>query len=113
VVAWALRAPSTPPPVVTIDPALASSHIAHRVALPDGREAWTLLDVNGAEVGSVSAFLRYLHRIERSPNTVRTYAHDLKLFCEFLAGRGLAWDAADLLVDTLQRVRGADLGPML
>jgi integrase/recombinase XerD len=80
-------------PLVTIDPALGSSHIAHRVALPDGREAWTVLDVSGAEVGSVSAFLRYLHRIERSPNTLRAYAHDLKLFCEFLAGRGLAWDA--------------------
>ena len=40
-----------------------------------------------------SGFLRYLHRIERSPNTVRAYAHDLRLFCEFLAGRGLAWDA--------------------
>ncbi|MGO9898747.1 MAG: tyrosine-type recombinase/integrase [Solirubrobacteraceae bacterium] len=72
---------------------MASSHIAHRVALPDGREAWAVLGVDGCEVEPVSAFLRYLHRIERSPNTVRAYAHDLKLFCEFLAGRGLAWDA--------------------
>jgi integrase/recombinase XerD len=72
---------------------LVSSHIAHRVALPDGREAWTVLGVDGGEVGPVSGFLRYLHRIERSPNTVRAYAYDLKLFCEFLAGRGLAWDA--------------------
>ena len=82
--------------LVTIDLALVSSHIAYRVALPDGREAWTVLDVNGAEVGSVSAFLRYLHRMRRSPNTVRAYAHDLKLFCEFLAGRGLAWDAVGI-----------------
>ncbi len=52
-----------------------------------------MLGVDGCEVGPVSAFLRYLHRIERSPNTVRAYAHDLKLFCEFLGGRGLAWDA--------------------
>jgi integrase len=98
-VAWALRARSAPP-LVTIDSALASSHIAHRVALPDGREAWTVLGVDGSEVGPVSGFLRYLHRIERSPNTVRAYAHDLKLFWDFLAGRGLAWDA----------VRVADLG---
>jgi integrase/recombinase XerD len=91
-VAWALRA-LRHRLLVTVSPVLASSHIAHRVALPDGREAWTVLDVNGAEVGSVSVFLRYLHRIERSPNTVRAYAYDLKLFCEFLAGRGLAWDA--------------------
>ena len=52
-----------------------------------------MLGVDGSEIGPVSAFLRYLHRIERSPNTVRAYAHDLKLFWEFLAGRGLAWDA--------------------
>ena len=41
----------------------------------------------------MAGFLRYLHRIERSPNTLRAYAHDLRLFFEFLAGRGLAWDA--------------------
>ncbi len=75
--AWALRAIRHPH--ITIDSALASSHIAHRVALPDGRVAWTVLDVEGGKVGPVSAFLRYLHRIERSPNTVRAYAHDLKL----------------------------------
>ena len=59
-----------------------------------------MLGVDGSEVGPLSGFLRYLHRIERSPNTVRAYAHDLKLFWDFLAGRGLAWDA----------VRVADLG---
>ena len=47
-----------------------------------------MLGVDGGEVGPVSGFLRYLHRIERSPNTVRAYAHDLKLFWDFLAGRG-------------------------
>ena len=89
--AWALRA--RPTPLVTIGSALASWHIAHRVALPDGRGAWTVLGVDGGEVWPVYGFLRYLHRIERSPNTVRAYAHDLKLFWDFLAGRGLAWDA--------------------
>jgi integrase/recombinase XerD len=71
---------------------LAPAHIVHRVVVPDGREAWTVLGRDGSEVGPVSAFLRYLHRIERSPNTVRAYAHDLKLFWDFLAGRVLAWD---------------------
>jgi integrase/recombinase XerD len=90
-VAWTLRVIRHPPRHDRSG--LGSSHIAHRVALPDGREAWTVLDVSGAEVGSVSAFLRYLHRIERSPNTVRAYAHDLMLFWDFLADRALAWDA--------------------
>ena len=61
--------------------------------LPDGREAWTLLSPDGGEVAPAAEFLRYLHRIERSPNTLRAYAHDLKLFWEFLEGRSAAWDA--------------------
>lgn len=72
---------------------MACSYVAQRVVLPDGREAWTVLEAGGGEVGPATAFLRYLHRIERSPNTLRAYAHDLKLFWEFLAGRGVAWDA--------------------
>ncbi len=93
--AWALRA-FRHPLLLTIAPGLPSSHIAHRVALPDGRQAWTVLGADGSEVAVVAEFLRYLHRIERSPNTVRAYAHDLKLFWEFLAGRGLAWDAVSV-----------------
>jgi integrase/recombinase XerD len=90
-VAWALRAPLVT--LVTIGSALVSSHVVHRVALPDRREAWTVLGSDGGELVAVAAFLRYLHRIERSPNTVRAYAYDLKLFWDFLADRALAWDA--------------------
>ena len=53
--------------------------------------------MDGSEVGSAAGFLRYLHRIERSPNTVRAYAHDLKLFWDFLAGRELSWDAVEVV----------------
>jgi integrase/recombinase XerD len=51
-----------------------------------------VLGVDGGEVEPVAGFLRYLHRIERSPNTLRAYAHDLKLFFGFLDSRDLAWD---------------------
>src|SRR4051812_25050146 len=44
----------------------------------------------------VEAYLAWLSRIERSPNTVRAYAQDLKAFCEFLGARGLAWDRVSL-----------------
>jgi site-specific recombinase XerD len=37
------------------------------------------------------AYLAYLTDIERSPNTVRAYAHDLKDYWEFLACRVLDW----------------------
>ncbi len=40
------------------------------------------------------AILAHLAGIERSPNTVRAYAHGLRLWCEFFDRSGLAWDYA-------------------
>ena len=68
-----------------------------------------MLGADGGEVEPVAGFLRYLHRIERSPNTLRAYAHDLRLFFEFLAGRGLAWDA--VAVADLGDFAGGTCGP--
>ena len=42
-------------------------------------------------VEPVERYLAYLTDIERSPNTVKAYAHDLKDWFVFLAGRGLDW----------------------
>ena len=44
----------------------------------------------------VERYLAYLSGIERSPNTVKAYAHDLKDWFEFLAGRGLDWRSVSL-----------------
>ncbi len=38
-----------------------------------------------------SGYLAYLTRIERSPNTVKAYAHDLKGWFVFLGGQDLDW----------------------
>ncbi len=63
-----------------------------RVAMPASRiESWTVLGDDGAPVGPIERFLAYLSDIERSPNTVRAYAHDLKDYWLFLACRGLDW----------------------
>lgn len=53
--------------------------------------------VDGARRGrdpvqSAERFLTYLSDIERSPNTVKAYAHDLKDWLGFLARRHLAVD---------------------
>ncbi len=40
-------------------------------------------------VEPVQRYLAWLSRIERSPNTVRAYAQDLKSFWMFLEARGL------------------------
>ena len=68
-----------------------------RVVMPgSGVESWTVLGDDHVPVEPVERFLAYLVSIERSPNTVKAYAHDLKDWFTFLAGRGLDWAAATL-----------------
>lgn len=63
-----------------------------RVVFPDSsRESWTVLDDEGRPVDPVERYLSYLSDIERSPNTVKAYAHDLKNWFDFLADRSLDW----------------------
>lgn len=49
-----------------------------------------------APVEPIERYLAYLTDIERSPNTVKAYAHDLKDWFTFLADRGLDWRAVRL-----------------
>lgn len=58
---------------------------------PTDRESWTLLSDDGV-VAPVDRFLAHPTAIERSPNTVRAYAHDPRDFFVYLAGIGLDWD---------------------
>lgn len=63
-----------------------------RVVMPgSGVESWTVLGDDDAPVGPVERFLGFLTDVERSPNTVKAYAHDLKDFWVFLACRGVDW----------------------
>jgi site-specific recombinase XerD len=68
-----------------------------RVAMPASRvESWTVLGDDDIPIGPIERYLSYLTDIERSPNTVRAYAHDLKDYWAFLAGRDLDWRKARL-----------------
>ena len=50
-----------------------------RVLMPDsGFESWALLGDDHVPVEPVERFLDYLVSIEKSPNTIKAYAHDLK-----------------------------------
>jgi integrase/recombinase XerD len=72
-----------------------------RVVLPVSRlESWTVLGGDDLPVPVIERYLAYLSDVERSPNTVRAYAHDLKDYFSFLQARGLDW----------QRVRLDDVG---
>lgn len=63
-----------------------------RVALPATRvESWTVLGDDDVPIEPVERYLAYLSDIERSPNTVKAYAYDLKDYWVFLTFRGLDW----------------------
>ena len=65
-----------------------------RVVMPvTGAESWTVIDDEWAEVEPAERYLGHLAGIERSPNTVRAYAHGLRLWFEFLETRRLVWDS--------------------
>jgi integrase/recombinase XerD len=66
--------------------------LVQRVLMPDiGLESWTVLGDDHAPVEPVERWLAHLTAIERSPNTVKAYAHDLKDYFVFLQRRGLDW----------------------
>ncbi|MFG1711148.1 site-specific integrase [Nonomuraea sp. M3C6] len=65
------------------------------VVMPSGVESATLVR-DGVVVEPVDRFLAHLTAIERSPNTVKAYAHDLRDFFAFLESRGLTWSEVSL-----------------
>jgi len=68
-----------------------------RVVMPDRPvESWTVLGDDHVPVEPAERFLAYLASIERSPNTVKAYAHDLKDRFSYLAVHGLEWRSATL-----------------
>jgi integrase/recombinase XerD len=66
--------------------------LVQRVLMPvSSLESWTVLGDEGGPVEPVERYLAYRTDIERSPNTVKAYAHDLKDWFSFLDVRGLDW----------------------
>ena len=65
--------------------------LVQRVLTPDSSlDSWTVLG-EGGPVEPIERYLAYLTDIERSPNTIKAYAHDLKDWFAFLDVRGLEW----------------------
>lgn len=68
-----------------------------RVAMPASPvESWTVVGGDGVPVEPAERYLGYLTAIERSPNTIRAYAFDLKDYWVFLQHRSLDWQAVRL-----------------
>jgi integrase/recombinase XerD len=70
--------------------------VARVISPVSSRESWTVLGDDDRPVESVERYLGYLTGIERSPNTIKAYAHDLKDWFEFLADRETDWRAVGL-----------------
>ena len=68
-----------------------------RLVMPvTGAESWTVLDDEQVIVAAAERFLAHLSAIERSPNTVRAYAHSLALWFEWLGLRDQTWEVAEV-----------------
>jgi hypothetical protein len=63
-----------------------------RVWMPDsGAESWMVFGDDHAPVAPVERWLAHLTVIERSSNTIKGYAHDLKDWFAFLQLHRLDW----------------------
>jgi site-specific recombinase XerD len=77
------------------------------IILETNRQCWMVLDDDYLPIDPISKYLNYLDSLERSPNTLAVYAHNLKLYWEFLKDKQLDWTQIDLenLADFIQGKR--------
>lgn len=68
-----------------------------RVKFPNGDGvSWLVLGDDFLPVPPIQEFLTYLENIERSPHTVRSYAHHLRLYWQYLQEKHLDWTTVGL-----------------
>ena len=60
------------------------------------RPIWIVLGDDYMPIEAIQKYLRYLDSLEKSANTVRVYAHNPKLFWEFLPDKQLDWPEVNL-----------------
>ncbi|MGC5027931.1 tyrosine-type recombinase/integrase [Tsukamurella sp. DT100] len=58
-----------------------------------GQPSWTVVDTTGLPVTEIEQFLHWQRAIDRSANTVRSYARHLSLYYRWLIARVIDWDA--------------------
>lgn len=69
-----------------------SSVKVQRIRLPNSDQfSWSVLSDGYLPVRPIEQFITYLESIERSPNTIRSYAYHLKLYWEFLRDTSRDW----------------------
>ncbi|MEH1916756.1 tyrosine-type recombinase/integrase [Nostoc sp.] len=69
-----------------------------RVRIPNGEKVtWIVLGDDYLPVEPIRQYLAYLENIERSPNTIRSYAHHLSLYWEYLQTYDLDWTQVSVI----------------
>ena len=63
----------------------------------EGKEVWMVLDEDYSPVSPIHDYLRYLENKNYSPNTIRTYAGNLKFYWEFLKENKIEWTKITIL----------------
>lgn len=56
-----------------------------------GQTSWVLIGYDYLLIDPVTDYLQHLCALRKSPNTIKNYAHHLKLFWEFLEAYSLDW----------------------
>lgn len=67
-----------------------------RTRIAASNYSWLVIDDNGLPIAPIQEFVRHLEFTEKSPNTIRAYAHHLKLFWEFLDDERDNWHAISI-----------------
>lgn len=68
-----------------------------RIRLPDSnRSSWLVIGDDYLPIEPIQSYLKYLESLERSPNTIQSYAGHLKLYWEFLQFIHLDWRVVTL-----------------
>jgi integrase/recombinase XerD len=85
------------------------------VASASGARSWTVTGSDALPIPAIDRFLGYLTSINRSPNTVRAYAYDLKSYASYLHERDVAWNTATIehvggYIAHLRRIVSGDAG---
>jgi site-specific recombinase XerD len=69
---------------------------AQRIRFSDGAHSWTVIGHNCLPAIPIQKFIYYLYQLQRSPNTLKSYAHHLAHFWSFVEHYKLSWKLVTL-----------------
>ena len=67
-----------------------------KVLVSPYEECWLVLDNEYKPIKPITEFIKYLRNVDKSPCTIKGYAHSLKLYWEFLAANETVWTTINI-----------------